>query len=118
MKNITILFFALIIVFLLPIKTFGFFATPDKYVHSMPFGVQLNNPAEQKAVTLPAINQNNTGDFDDFALSQNLTQQTENENPFIEEYNYFLKNITWIAFFSAITVVIVGFILLKFKKVL
>jgi hypothetical protein len=121
MKNLKILFFALtIIVFLFPIKTFGFFATADEYVHTMPFGVQLNGPIGQKAVTLPVLNQSNNEDFDNNneASSQNLAQQIKNKNPIIEKYNYFLKNITWIVFFSAIAVVIISFILLKFKKVL
>jgi len=40
----------------LPASVFGFFAQPDPYIHSMPFGVQENYSGDVK-ITLPPASQ-------------------------------------------------------------
>lgn len=39
-----ILFILIIVICFLPTKIFGFFATPDNHIYSMPFGIQGSNP--------------------------------------------------------------------------
>jgi hypothetical protein len=119
MKNIKFLLFALtIIVLLLPIKTFGFFATPDKYVHSMPFGVQTENLTEQKIPILLNSGQNNNIVPDNNGALENLITQNENRNAGVENNKYLFENISWIIFIFAVVIVVISFILLKFKKVI
>jgi hypothetical protein len=54
--KIYILIFA-IITWTFPIKIFGYFATPDKYIHSMPFGTKNNNAGINKSVVIPDLSQ-------------------------------------------------------------
>ena len=65
MKQKVYIFILIFVICFFPTKIFGYFATPDKYIHSMPFGSQRNNPAIQDmAVPSPVLDPTNNQNFD------------------------------------------------------
>lgn len=113
-----IIFILIILAFIFPVKTMGFFATQDKYVHSMPFGVQIEIPADQATQTPIELEQI------DNTIKNNLSEPQENpleiayKKIVAKNINYFSKNMPWIVFLASLVAVIVAFILLKYKKVI
>lgn len=110
MKNKIYIFILVALICFFPIKIFGFFATPDSHIRSMPFGVNnvktniSGSPILLELVQSPEVKQINNVDL----LQPASLNIGEN----------WLSNLTWLTFLSAVMIVIIIFLLLKFKKML
>jgi ATP-dependent Zn protease len=83
------IFILIIVICFLPTKIFGFFATPDNHIYSMPFGVQSSSPGVRPLTsggsnldTMQAETSQNsiTADSSDLS-SQNNSNLNNKESP-------------------------------------
>jgi predicted PurR-regulated permease PerM len=134
MKYLKIYFLVLLLlVLLLPVGVFGYFAEPDDNTYSSSFGVQNPEFSASSGTILPSANQidsdlknaaapnNNIGAEQagqgQGQLSHNINteQMQKNLNVF---YSFLTKNITIVIFTAAIVILTLIFLFLKFKKML
>jgi hypothetical protein len=113
MKYAKILIFTLIVAaFLFPEKIFGLVASPDKYIHSMPFGVQQNTADIQDISTPSALNQANNEDAGSNQLQEPVSQNVNENNLNTKRPGSSLSiNLHWLIFLGVLLVVI--FLLIK-----
>ncbi len=99
-----------------PIKIFGYFAAPDKYIHSMPFGTKNNNAGVNKNITPPDLSQYPPGLLtspDSLNPDQN-SKTVPADSPDTSAKNSSLFRVIFI--FASIFIFTLGFIFYKFKK--
>lgn len=123
MRYLKLLILLAVVSFAFPAKTFGLFAQPDKYIHSMPFGTQINTdrpvveiPSAVKEITVESLN-------NETSLLEQLESKIVEKGFFADkdkgsESHFSFINNPWFIFLSAVLIVVIIFILLKIKKVL
>ena len=108
-----------------PMKIFGFFATPDKYIHSMSFGVQRNTTNIQKLSIPSNLNQINNKILAIIHLSllqrPILPETTSGENdlannaPASKNISH-PANFTWLIIFFIVAIFVIALFLYAARK--
>jgi hypothetical protein len=121
MKYFKILFLAIVISnFFFPTNILAYFATPDEYVHSMPFGVQLKSAPAPEIPAPSVLNRDIDEDVVNIPLqeSHNSNEDNKNNKTITNPLPGLSKDLSWITFLSAVLIVVGVFVLLKNRKVI
>jgi len=125
MKYIKIIILVAVIAsFISPIRSLGFFAEPDKYIHSMPFGADVGDTSRPKVEIPPVIGQTaeetaiENANFNEQSGLPDTASKIPDIKSAISYFDSSSVSAPWIIFFSGVLIVIITFVLLKIKKVL
>lgn len=101
-----------------PLVVFGFFAEPDQYLHSMPFGVQKNHPGDIKIIppTNFQFQENKTVNQDLAPVGTNFLEvaenkENENKSDLPLANNYFLQIFLIVCFFAVLIFLVIKIII-------